>query len=32
VFTGSQDDFREFLRRDQANTLKVIRAAKLQPD
>ena len=32
VFTGSQDDFREFLLRDQANTVKVIRAAKLQPD
>ena len=26
VFTGSPDDFREFLRRDQANTVKVIRA------
>jgi tripartite-type tricarboxylate transporter receptor subunit TctC len=32
AFTGSQDDFREFLLRDQANTVKVIRAAKLQPD
>jgi putative tricarboxylic transport membrane protein len=32
VFTGSQDDFRKFLLQDQANTVKVIRAAKLQPD
>jgi tripartite-type tricarboxylate transporter receptor subunit TctC len=32
VFTGSPDEFRAFLLRDQANTVRVIRAAKLQPD
>jgi tripartite-type tricarboxylate transporter receptor subunit TctC len=31
-FTGTPDDFRRFLERDRANTLKVIQAAKLQPD
>jgi len=32
VFEGSPDDFRKFLAQDQANTVKVIQAAKLQPD
>jgi putative tricarboxylic transport membrane protein len=31
-FTGTPDDFRRFLERDRANTLKVIQAAKLQPE
>jgi tripartite-type tricarboxylate transporter receptor subunit TctC len=32
VFTGSPEDFRKFLAQDQANTVKVIQAAKLQVD
>jgi len=32
VFTGSPADFRRFLAQDQANTLKVIKAAQLQPE
>ncbi len=32
VFTGSPEDFRRFLTQDLANTVKVIKAAKLQPD
>ncbi len=32
VFTGSPEDFRKFLAQDQANTVKVIQAAKLQAD
>lgn len=32
VFTGSPDDFRRFLAQDQENTVKVIRAANLQPE
>ena len=32
VFTGSPDDFRRFLAQDQANTVKVIKAANLQAD
>jgi putative tricarboxylic transport membrane protein len=31
-FTGTPDDFRRFLERDRANTVKVIQAAKLQPE
>jgi tripartite-type tricarboxylate transporter receptor subunit TctC len=31
-FTGTPDDFRRFLERDRANTLKVIQAAKLRPE
>ena len=32
VFEGTPEDFRRFLAQDQANTLKVIRAAKLQAE
>jgi len=32
VFTGTAEDFRKFLAQDQANTVKVIKAAQLQPD
>src|SRR5258708_6502411 len=32
VFTGSPEDFRKFLAQDQANTVKVIKAAQLQPE
>jgi putative tricarboxylic transport membrane protein len=32
VFTGSPEDFRRFLEQDRANTVKVIKAARLQPD
>ena len=32
VFEGSPEDFRKFLAQDQANTIKVIQAAKLQAD
>ncbi len=32
VFEGSPEDFRRFLAQDQANTLKVIQAARLQAD
>lgn len=32
VFTGSPEDFRRFLAQDLANTVKVIKAAQLQPD
>jgi tripartite-type tricarboxylate transporter receptor subunit TctC len=32
VFEGSPEDFRKFLAQDQASTIKVIQAAKLQPD
>jgi putative tricarboxylic transport membrane protein len=32
VFTGSPEDFRKFLVQDQGNTVKVIKAANLQPD
>src|SRR5882672_10399074 len=32
VFTGTPDDFRKFLAQDQANTVKVIKAAKLEAD
>src|SRR5882724_3536189 len=32
VFTGSPEDFRKFLAQDQANTVKVIQAAKLEAD
>jgi len=32
VFTGSPEDFRRFLAQDQANTVKVIKAAQLQPE
>ncbi|HUL92796.1 MAG TPA: tripartite tricarboxylate transporter substrate-binding protein [Burkholderiales bacterium] len=32
VFEGSPEDFRKFLAQDQANTVKVIQAAKLQAD
>jgi putative tricarboxylic transport membrane protein len=31
-FTGTPEDFRRFLERDRANTMKVIQAAKLQPE
>jgi tripartite-type tricarboxylate transporter receptor subunit TctC len=31
-FTGTPEDFRRFIERDRANTVKVIRAAKLQPE
>ena len=32
VFTGSPEDFRKFLAQDQASTVRVIKAAKLQAD
>ncbi len=32
VFTGSPEDFRKFLAQDQGNTVKVIKAAKLQAE
>jgi tripartite-type tricarboxylate transporter receptor subunit TctC len=32
VFTGSSEDFRKFLAQDQGNTVKVIKAAKLQAE
>jgi len=32
VFTGTAEDFRKFLAQDQANTVKVIKAAQLQPE
>ena len=32
VFEGSPEDFRKFIAQDQANTVKVIQAARLQPD
>src|SRR5712691_8749533 len=32
VFTGSSEEFRRFLAQDQANTVKVIKAANLQPE
>jgi tripartite-type tricarboxylate transporter receptor subunit TctC len=32
VFTGSSEEFRRFLAQDQANTVKVIKAAQLQAD
>ena len=32
VFTGSPEDFRRFLAQDQANTVKVIKAAQLQAE
>jgi tripartite-type tricarboxylate transporter receptor subunit TctC len=32
VFEGSPEDFRKFIAQDQANTIKVIQAAKLQAD
>jgi tripartite-type tricarboxylate transporter receptor subunit TctC len=32
VFTGSSEEFRRFLAQDQANTVKVIKAAQLQPE
>lgn len=32
VFTGTAEDFRRFLVQDQANTVKVIKAAQLQPE
>ncbi|TMG77726.1 MAG: tripartite tricarboxylate transporter substrate binding protein [Betaproteobacteria bacterium] len=32
VFTGSAEEFRRFLAQDQANTVKVIKAANLQPE
>jgi putative tricarboxylic transport membrane protein len=32
VFEGSPEDFRKFIAQDQANTVKVIQAARLKPD
>jgi tripartite-type tricarboxylate transporter receptor subunit TctC len=32
IFEGSPEDFRKFLAQDQASTVKVIKAAKLQAD
>ena len=32
AFTGSPEDFRTFLAQDQANTIKVIKAAQLEAD
>jgi tripartite-type tricarboxylate transporter receptor subunit TctC len=32
IFEGSPEEFRKFLAQDQTNTIKVIKAAKLQAD